>query len=102
MDSNQPDAAEARFERAVKLDPKSALAHNSLATLYGQQGKLDRSIEELESAIRLQPDYEPAYLNLGIVYLKKQDRRKAAEMFRKVLQLNPRNADATRMIKGLQ
>ncbi len=97
LDLDQPQSARAPLERALELKP-SAVIHNSLGTLHFGQGALDLARHHFQESIRLQADYDPAYVNLGQVYLKQDDRTRAAEMFRKALQVNPANAEAKRLL----
>ena len=102
MDMDQPALARAPFDRALELKPGSAVVHNSLGTLYHQQGRPDLARKHFQESIRLQPDYESAYLNLGLLYLSEQDRAQASAMFRKVLELNPANTEARRLLGRTQ
>ncbi len=97
LDLDKPELARAPLERALFLKP-SAIVHNSLGTLHFQQGALDLARGQFEESIRLEAAYDPAYVNLGQVYLKLGDRPRAAEMFRKALQLNSANAEAKRLL----
>ena len=85
------------LERAVELKPASAVIHNSLGTLYHQVGRTELARKQFEEAIRLQPDYDSAYLNLGLLYLR-EDRTIAKQMFKKALELNPANVEARRLL----
>ncbi len=99
LDLEQPQSARAPLERALELKP-SAVIHNSLGTLHFGQGALDLARHHFQESIRLQADYDAAYVNLGQVYLKQHDRSGAIEMFRKALEVNPANAEARRLLDG--
>jgi Tfp pilus assembly protein PilF len=41
-------------------------------------------------------------VNLGLLYLSRQDRAQAAGMFRKALEVNPANGEARRLLERTQ
>ena len=45
-----------RWERAAKLDPTYAAAHNNLAIAYEHEGELDKARGAYEKAMELEPD----------------------------------------------
>jgi Tfp pilus assembly protein PilF len=45
-----------RWERAAKIDPTYAAAHNNLAIGYEHEGELDKARAAYEKAIELEPD----------------------------------------------
>src|SRR6185295_16277678 len=47
----------------------------------------DKAVASFEKAISLNPSFEPAYVALAAVYEAKPDRKKAAEVYRKYLQV---------------
>ena len=51
-------ASEARFCREV---------HNTLGSIYKNQGNLDEAVASYRNSLRLQPEYVEAYNNLGVV-----------------------------------
>lgn len=56
-ESGQPSpAALAAFERAARLDPRSAMLRNLVARSLLQQGRVDEALAELEDAFRREPD----------------------------------------------
>jgi hypothetical protein len=55
---------------AVRRAPKSAQAHNDLGTALGDTGDLVGAAAELETAIRLKPNYAEAFYNPGMTYIK--------------------------------
>ncbi len=59
-----------------------------------RQGDYEKAIEKYLDALKLDPDYVPAYNNLAIVYEKKPSwRTKAIETWEKVLQLSQAMGD---------
>lgn len=98
LDLERPDEAREPLKRALRLRP-TALVHNSLGTLHFDKGALDLARHHFESAIRLEPRYDAAYVNLGHVYLRGGERQRALEMFREAARVNPANADAKRLLE---
>ena len=45
-----------RWERAAKIDPTYAAAHNNLAIAYEHKGDLDKARTAYEKAIEIEPD----------------------------------------------
>ncbi|HXC01197.1 MAG TPA: tetratricopeptide repeat protein [Opitutaceae bacterium] len=55
------------LQTAIRLEPRYAQAHNSLANLLEKiPGRLPEAISEYETAIRLKPDYAEAHYNLAL------------------------------------
>ena len=48
------------FRRLAKLQPDAPEIHRNLGYALGRQGLLDESIQELEEALRLKPDFAEA------------------------------------------
>ena len=96
------------FETALKKDPANAdpnnlaSACNILAIYLAEQGERAFAIRFFQEAIRLQPNYDKAYYNLGLAYLKQDMIREAREMFETALKKNPNSAGAREMLDSLQ
>ena len=75
------------FAQLTEDFPELAEPHNNLAVLYASDGRYDKARSELESAIRVNPNYATAYENLGDVYA-----RLAGQAYGKSAQLDPNNA----------
>jgi Tfp pilus assembly protein PilF len=65
----------AAFERAAReyvatqlYNADRAEAHLNLGTFYGNRGDAARAEEEIKTAIRLEPSFVPAYVNLADFY----------------------------------
>lgn len=73
----QTAAAETQFNHAIKLDPKSADAHQSLASLLMEQDRLDEAMVHVRRALTLRPNGRDATL-LHVMLLKQQGQRAEA------------------------
>ena len=62
-------------QTAVALSPEDAEAHNNLAGVLKELGKLDEAEAIYTHAIALKPDYAEAHSNLGAVLLSKGHHR---------------------------
>lgn len=63
------DAAITKLEKAISISPTEAVIHNDLAVALIAKGgfdKLTRAVEEIETAIRLEPEFTAAYFNRAI------------------------------------
>ena len=99
--------AEAAVKKALEAEPANADFHFELANLYAMrhdaQAKagnpeplkiLGDAARELEQAVMVRPDFLAAHYNLGVVYKREKKIEKAREEFRRVLELDPRQAAA--------
>jgi tetratricopeptide (TPR) repeat protein len=65
-----------------------------------RNGHYNRAARALESAVRLNPEWDLAHKNLGVVYLKFLNRKdEGIEHLVKALKLNPEMEDAKRIRK---
>jgi Flp pilus assembly protein TadD len=69
-ESGSSEQAIQTFTRLTQEYPELPEPHNNLAVLLAGLGQFDRAREELEMAIRTNPDYATAHENLGDVYAK--------------------------------
>ncbi len=66
----------------------------SLANVCHQLGRIDEEIDHLEQAVRLQPDFAPAHLNLGTLRLMQGDAEAAEQSLKRAIALEPNMATA--------
>ena len=59
---------------AVKVSPGAARAHDNLGFTLTEMGRLPEAIAELETALRILPDYANAHCNLGVALLRSPGR----------------------------
>ena len=83
-DTGRTADAETLLQQLVQEYPELAEPHNNLAALYAAAGDYVKSRAELEETIRLNPDYAPAYENLGDVQALL-----AAQSYARALRLEP-------------
>jgi tetratricopeptide (TPR) repeat protein len=102
------EAGVAAAEKAVSLNPKSSQAHQLLADLLGQLAPNvmgggmkygQRSTDEADKAIELDPNNSEAYITRGISYLYTPEgfggnKKKAGEFFTRAVQLAPQTDTA--------
>jgi tetratricopeptide (TPR) repeat protein len=62
------DLAQPLLEKAVQLNPKLAVAHLELGTLYAEHKQKDKAVASFRAAIRLDPNSEMAHYRLGQIY----------------------------------
>ncbi|MFN8548377.1 MAG: tetratricopeptide repeat protein [Candidatus Eisenbacteria bacterium] len=53
------------YREALALQPQSVLAHNSLGTSLARLGRVDEAAREFEAALKIDPNYPPAWRNLA-------------------------------------
>lgn len=94
----QADSGMIMTEKAIAINAYNAQAHNNLGYMLGTAHRWEESLKHIFLAIQIKRDYTDAYVNLGYVYMWKED----FESSRKVwLQLLKNNPDNTMARKGL-
>ena len=84
------DLARKEFVDAVRENPTSARAHYLLGSYLINDKNWSGSLQELEAALRLDPNYMPTYLRLGQhAALSGQNYARGEEMLRKYLTYKP-------------
>ena len=84
------DLALQQFQKAIVLTPDNARAYSNLGLAYKNLEQFADAKKAFEKAIQFEAD--PSYFsNLGSTLQLEGDYAKAAEMFRRALELNPKN-----------
>ena len=81
-------------EKAVKLAPNDAEAHNNLGFTLQRLGRLDEALASLRQSMALKPDYAEAHNNLGITLQKLGKLDEAEASLRQATALKPDYAEA--------
>jgi len=67
---------------------KQAQNHFKKGFEYHNQGSMEKAIEEYHQALKLNPNYIEAYMNIGAIYVDKKDYDQAIQQFKKVIELD--------------
>ena len=82
------------YNKALDLNRKSARAIVSKGRLYKRSTNYDGAAAEFENAIQVDPNYAPAYRELGETQFKQGKLTKAKENYKKYLELSKNNCAA--------
>jgi len=88
------DQVIAAYEKALKLDPKSAGALVNLGTICFNMQKWKDAEHYYRQALIADPTYALAHFNLGNLYDERGERSQALEHYQAALQIAPNYADA--------
>ncbi len=87
------DIAKQRYEKALAVNPQSAVAANNLAWIYAEEGgNLDVALNLAQTAKRAAPDNPNFIDTLGFVLLKKGLAAAAIAEFQAAVNKSPKNA----------
>jgi type IV pilus assembly protein PilF len=80
--------------KQVEVSPKErAQLHIDLGAGYYERGQMDIALDELNEAVKLDPNSANAYNIFGLVYSMLGETAKAEQSFQKALQLAPQDSD---------
>jgi tetratricopeptide (TPR) repeat protein len=94
MQLNHPELASPLLEKAAKLDTKLELAHLDLGIVYGDAGRTDDALRELNTAEKLAPSDVNVHWRLGRLYRAMGKRVEAKAEFDKASSLHKATDDA--------
>ena len=77
------------YDSSLIASPKTPAEFIQNATVYYQKSEYEEAINLVNKALKLNPDYAPAYFALGINYEILGDIEKARKMYQKTLNLKP-------------
>jgi lipoprotein NlpI len=67
---------------------KQAQKHYMKGFEYHNQGLVEKAIEEYQKALKLNPNYIEAYMNIGAIYVDEKEYDQAIQQFKKVVEIN--------------
>ncbi|MCU1291875.1 MAG: uncharacterized protein JWP08_725 [Bryobacterales bacterium] len=73
---------------AIKIDPASAESHYEIGRIYYERGSYLQSVQHLERAKALNPEFVRVYHNLGLAYSAIRENDRAAANFEEGLRRN--------------
>ena len=83
------DAALSSMNAALAIDPLSASLHHQIGLLHAARGQDFAAIQELETAVDLEPQRFQTLRNLAVLYQRHGFRRKACEFWERALARAP-------------
>ena len=84
---------EAPPQQQMASAAERAKLHTDLGSGYYERGQMDVALGELDTAVKLDPNYAPAYNIYGLIYAVLGEDRKAEQNFERALALAPNNPD---------
>ncbi len=95
-DKGEHDLAIADFDKAIEINPKSALAYNGRGISNTNMGNYDKAIVNFDEAIRLDPREENPYNNRCLTWYSKGDFDRAIHDCDEAIRINSQFAMAYR------
>src|SRR5262249_15122289 len=83
----------AAYERAARLNPKSAEVEDEIGFLYAVMKRTAQAKAHLERAVNLDPKFAPAHYHLGVLYWLEQDPNRAIPELQTAVALSPKVVD---------
>lgn len=90
------------FEDALRLDEKNIAAMSFLGIFYAQEKKYERAIALFSQIIENDKNNEDSYYNIALCYEYSDNKNKAYEYYKKLLQINPQHQGAKNSISVLK
>jgi tetratricopeptide (TPR) repeat protein len=90
---NQGGQSVSSYERAASADPKSAKPLYKIAKVYQRSRNNDIVLDNLLRAVTVDPEYAPAYKELGETYYLKKESHKAVEAYEKLIAITEKPDD---------
>jgi protein O-mannosyl-transferase len=91
--AGNPSAAIEKLTQAAALEPTGHV-YSQIGMEYAKQAKYPQALDALETAAKLDPNFEMTYVYRGNVYFLQGDKKRAAEEYRRALAIDPDNQTA--------
>lgn len=94
FDKQDYESSSSKYLEAVQLNDKEFMAHYNLGNSLYKRKMFDEAKAEFEKAEKLSanlPDKSAALYNLGNTYMKQENSKKAAELYKQALKQDPYN-----------
>ena len=90
------------MKKAIALKPDYPDLHNFLGIAYGNSGMVDDAVHEFEIALKINPHYLKARLNLALLYYENSRFGEAQAQIDEVLAVQPNNQLASNLLNELR
>lgn len=102
MATQRYEQALAAFNSIIQQKPDFAEARNKRATLFYLLGDYQRSTEDIDRTLALEPRHFGALSGLGLIALAVGEKKRALEAFEAALNIHPHMAGADTHIQNLR
>ena len=99
---DEPNAAIEKLNLVIELKPDFAEAWNRRGNAYAALGDEDRALAVYDHAIALNPYQFGTLESCGEIWMTRSNYRKAADYFRRALDLNPNLSEAAEALHALE
>ncbi len=86
--------SETLFRHAIAVTENNFLAHNILAVVLGEEGRLEEAYEEYVTSLEMNQQYVDLLVNYGVILVRMGRIEEALEKYRQALSINPDDINA--------
>jgi tetratricopeptide (TPR) repeat protein len=101
IDSNDLDLAIELLDALIKVKPDYIEAWNRRATIHYMRKEFGQSLEDIRQVLKLEPRHFGAMSGLGMILQEFGDEKRALDVFRRALEINPHLPKIDEMVKTL-
>jgi tetratricopeptide (TPR) repeat protein len=94
IDREQLSMAKLVALRAMKIDANDPELYYAMGLILLKENEREKALLQFKRAVEARPDYLPATMLLARMSLEKEDYTSAEEYLRRILQVNPKSAEA--------
>jgi len=102
IDANDLDLAIELLDAIVKIKPDYIEAWNRRATIRYMRKEFGQSMEDIRQVLKLEPRHFGAMSGLGMILQEFGDEKRALDVFRRALEVNPHLPKIDEMVKSLR
>lgn len=102
LTEDKPEQALETFNQVIAFKPEFAEAWNRRGDAYQFMGDEDRALADYDHVLRLNPYHFGAMESCGQIWLDRRNYRKAAEYFRRALEINPNLWNVAEVLQRLE
>jgi tetratricopeptide (TPR) repeat protein len=77
------------FNSALSIEPDNIEVLHAKADYYSDQAELEKAVEVYRQMVKLDPQYEQSYFNMGLLFLDQDSIQKAYEQFNLLVGVSP-------------